>query len=227
MKIIIATIRKWHIKNAQIFKEQNPQHDIKLIFKKEDFDEEEIREFCPEYIMFPHWSWIIPESIFSNYKCIVYHISDVPNARGGSPLQNQIADGIHETKISAIAVDKGLDTGNVYIKRDLCLNGSAEEIFIRSSDIIFRDMIPYIIDHNPMPVPQEGKGYLYKRRIESQSEIPQNGDLHTLFEHIRMLDADDYPRAYINWGNYSLSFSRAKLCVDKIVADVEIKIKGD
>jgi len=48
--------------------------------------------------------------------------------KGGSPLQNLIERGIKKTKISAIKVDGGIDTGDIFFKRDLDLYGTAEEI---------------------------------------------------------------------------------------------------
>lgn len=222
MKIIIATIRKWHIVNAKKFQCNHPEHDVKLVFDKNDLTIDMVRAFQPEYIMFPHWSWMIPREIFSEYKCIVFHTSDVPDGKGGSPIQNQIADGYSYTMISAIAVDEGLDTGGVYLKRELNLQGGAEEIFIRSSNTIFDEMIPYILDNDLQPKPQGQGGFTYKRRSPEQSVVPFDKDLLKIYDHIRMLDAEDYPHAYLDVGRYRMFFSRAKLEVGRIVADVEI-----
>ena len=46
-------------------------------------------------------------------------MTDLPYGRGGSPLQNLIARGFLETKISAILVEKQLDAGPVYLKMEL------------------------------------------------------------------------------------------------------------
>lgn len=72
-------------------------------------------------------------------------MTDLPFGRGVSPLQNLIERGIENTKISAIKVDDGIDTGDIYFKESLNLNGTADEIFIRASEIIFKKMIPTII----------------------------------------------------------------------------------
>jgi len=45
-------------------------------------------------------------------------MTDLPFGRGGSPLQNLIERGIKKTKISAIKVDGGIDTGDIFFKRD-------------------------------------------------------------------------------------------------------------
>ena len=46
-------------------------------------------------------------------------------------MQNLIGREIYETKISALKVTDKLDGGPIYLKRNLCLHGSEEEIYIR------------------------------------------------------------------------------------------------
>ncbi|WDV46146.1 formyltransferase family protein [Clostridiaceae bacterium M8S5] len=223
MNIIIATIKSWNIKNSINFGDKNKDLSIHLISNKEDLSYEKIRQIGPKYIFFPHWSWIIPSKIYSNFTCIVFHMTDLPFGRGGSPVQNLIERGVENTKISAIKVDGGIDTGDIYIKEDLNLNSNAEEIFIRASNIIFNKMIPMIIKNELVPKPQNGEVTIFKRRNPEQSEICSSFDFKKIYDHIRMLDAENYPKAFVKFGKYRLEFSRASLKNDKILADVEIK----
>lgn len=82
-------------------------------------------------------------------------MTDLPYGRGGSPLQNLIVRGLTATKLSALRVEVGLDTGPVYLKMDLSLSGTAEEIFVRVNKLVGK-MIVEIIQNNLQPVPQEG-----------------------------------------------------------------------
>ena len=70
-------------------------------------------------------------------------MTDLPYGRGGSPLQNLIVRGHSETKISALKVEKKLDTGDIYLKKNLSLEGSAQKIFQRANTSII-DMIKEI-----------------------------------------------------------------------------------
>ena len=150
-------------------------------------------------------------------------MTDLPFGRGGSPLQNLISRGIYQTKISAIKVDGGIDTGNIYTKTELSLYGSADEILIRSSNIIFNKMIPYIINKRPIPKPQEGQVVEFKRRKIEDGDLSKiNLNLNSMYDYIRMLDGEGYPNAYLKLGNLKLKFSRASLKQGKILADVEI-----
>ncbi|EPY2305684.1 formyltransferase family protein [Clostridium sporogenes] len=228
MKIIIATIKSWNVKNADKFRRDNDyEHDVFIVTNKDNLTYEKVREINPEYIFFPHWSWVIPKEIYETFNCIVFHMTDLPFGRGGSPLQNLIERGIENTKISAIKVDDGIDTGDIYFKESLNLNGTADEIFIRASQIIFNKMIPKIINEKILPKKQRGEIIRFKRRVPSQSEVLSNFDLGKIYDYIRMLDGEEYPRAFIKFGKYKLEFSRASLKNNKIIADVEIMDEDD
>ena len=48
-----------------------------------------------------------------------------------------------------------------------------------------------------------------------------------MFDFIRMLDAEEYPRAFIRYGRFRLEFSRPALRYNRIKADVKISIDGE
>lgn len=229
MRIVIATIKSWNIVNAKkIMNDYASDTEWMLLSDNSDFDVRKIHQFDPDYIFFPHWSWIIPKEIYENYQCIVFHMTDLPFGRGGSPLQNLISMGIQNTKISAISVTKEVDAGNIYLKRDLNLNGTADEIFFRASRIIFFEMIPHILKGDIKPIAQSGEVIHFKRKKPSESEIQKSiSSLEELYDHIRMLDGEGYPKAFIRFGKYQLSFSRAGFKGDRVISDVEITEVGD
>ena len=100
MKVMIATVKEWNIRFAFEFaKKYSNTYNIKIISSKSELSLPLIQNFQPDYIFFPHWSWIIPEDVFSSFKCVVFHMTDLPYGRGGSPLQNLIVRKIYETKI--------------------------------------------------------------------------------------------------------------------------------
>jgi len=212
VKIMIATIKSWNIERAEkLQRQQEGVHDIRLITKKEELTYNNICDFNPDYIFFPHWSYYIPQEITDTWECVVFHMTDLPYGRGGSPLQNLIVRGHKDTKISALRVTAQLDGGPIYMKRPLSLEGTAQEIFIRCSEVIFQEMIPCFLDRKPEAVPQSGEPVVFKRRKPEDSEITCDMELNVIYDYIRMLDAEGYPRAYIDYGGYRLSFEEAKL----------------
>ncbi len=175
----------------------------------------------PRYIFFPHWSWVIPEQIYIAQECVIFHMTDLPFGRGGSPMQNLISRKIYDTKITALRCSKELDAGPVYLKEPLGLYGNAEEILLRAKDII-KNMINTLIVSNPIPVPQEGEPTYFKRRKQFESELKDENDLMALYDKIRMLDGAGYPPSFIDFKNFRFEFSRASLKSESIMADVRI-----
>lgn len=214
--IIIATTKSWNINRAKDFIKANKhKYKITLITRPKDLQNLDIKIINPKYIFFPHWSWIIPKKIHEVYDCVVFHITDLPFGRGGTPLQNLISRGIYSTKISALKVDEGLDTGPIYFKKNLTIKiGNAEEILTKVSTIIFQVMIPTLLEKNLTPKPQKGKVISFSRRkpIESNIQTASLKSIDQLHDFIRMLDGEGYPAAFIDLDNdFRITFKEAKL----------------
>ncbi len=222
---IILSSKIWNKDLVDQLKEYDYECNWHFISKKEEFNIEVLEKIKPNKIFIPHWSHIIPENIFAYYECIVFHMTDLPYGRGGSPLQNLIVDGVESTKISAIKVIKELDAGPIYLKNNLSLYGTAEEIFIRANSVIF-NMINKIKNEKLKPKEQKGEISLFKRRTPSMSSIEELNEIEEVFNHIRMLDADGYPQAYFETDKFKFEFTRGSLKADKsIIADVRITKK--
>lgn len=223
MRYIVATVKPWNIK---------AYHDIISHYPGEwtlvTSPDELVRlaradkAALPDYIFFPHWSHIVSDWFTENTCCVCFHETELPYGRGGSPIQNLIVRNHTETVISAIKMTGELDAGPILLQRPLSLLGTAEEIFIRSSKVV-AEMIGEIIKGNYTLTPQQGEITTFKRRKPEQSEItPEITTLADLFDHIRMLDAESYPNAFVKVGKFRLEFSRATLRTGYIQADARI-----
>lgn len=187
-----------------------------------DLSLENLDKWNPRYVFFPHWSYIISSKIYCKYECVVFHMTDLPYGRGGSPLQNLIVRGHTETKISALRVSKGIDTGDIYLKEKLLLNGKARDIFIRASNLI-GDIIKNIIDNQITPTPQQGEVVRFERRKPNQSDIKSLSSLSLVYDYIRMLDAPGYPKAFLETEYFKFEFTNADISnPDEIIANVRI-----
>jgi len=167
----------------------------------------------PEFVFVPHWSRIIPPEIFEAWPCVVFHMTDLPYGRGGTPLQNLIVRGHRSTMMSAIAVVEEVDAGPVYLKKPLSLDGSAEEIYRRASGVI-ESMIEEIVRKRPEPQPQVGEVVTFARRRPADSDLSGLADLDSVYDHIRMLDADGYPHAFLECEGFRVELSGASRAED-------------
>lgn len=221
MRIAIAISNELY---GDIFK--NIFDEVLYISQKNDLTYENLKKFNPQYIFLPHWSHIIPKEIYDNFECVIFHMTDLPFGRGGSPLQNLISREVYNTKISAIKCVKELDAGPIYLKQDLNLDGNANEIYKRTAFIVL-DMIKEIVEKKPVPIEQQGDKVVFTRRKPEESNIEKLETLNKAYDYIRMLDADGYPKAFVETEFFKFEFSQATLNSDKIIANVEIKLKKD
>lgn len=219
---IVATIKPWNIEAFHQRKATLPG-TWHLITSNLELTIERLEEINPRYIFFPHWSWIVPTEILERWECVCFHMADVPYGRGGSPLQNLIVRGHKNTKISALKMVSELDAGPVYEKLMLSLEGTAQDIFQRMAPLIL-DSAKNIANKEPIPQEQTGEVTLFKRRKLEESEIPLiSGNLEDIYDHIRMLDAETYPKAFIQHGDLRIEFDKAILSESgKITAQVNI-----
>lgn len=221
--LIIVSNKEWHKKYTDEIASRTGFAVI-YIDEKEKVNKAYLEQFSPRYIFFPHWSYIIPAEVYDNFECVVFHMTDLPFGRGGSPLQNLVERGIYETQLSALRCCMDLDGGDIYLKRPLSLWGAAEEIYLRTAELT-KEMIIEIIKENPVPVMQAGEPAYFKRRKPEQSNIKNLESLIKIFDYIRMLDAEGYPHAFLETETLRLEFERASLKDGFIKADVKISLK--
>ena len=114
-----------------------------------------------------------------------------------------------------------IDAGPIYTKFPVSLRGTAEQIFSRVGKKCWKQ-IKWIVDEQPTPAPQEGTPVLFKRRLKSDSRLSSEGELTSLYDFIRMLDAPTYPCAFIDYGEFRIEFRKAKLKSEELIAHVKI-----
>ncbi len=223
IKIIIASPHKRHnlLENELL---KNTGIELLRIQNKNELNFLNINKFRPDFIFFPHWSWKIPKEIHENFECVIFHMTDLPFGRGGSPLQNLIVRGITETQLTALRCVEDLDAGSIYLKQPLSLLGTAEEILLRASKLV-ESMIITIISDKIVPFPQSGEPTIFNRRKAEEGDISEINELEKVFDYIRMLDADNYPPAFIETKHLKFEFSLASRKPDSILADVKITKK--
>ena len=217
MRLLICSSRNWFKLNGEISK----TNTVKFITLEEDLTLDSVDQFKPDYILFPHWNWIVKKDIHENYNCVVFHTAPLPYGRGGSPIQNLIMEGFQTSPICAIKMTDELDAGPIYSSSNVSLEGNLNSIFLRINDAV-NELIVKIISENPEPMAQVGEPHIFKRLTHSDNEIAAGLDLEKLYDHIRMVDHHDYPHAFIMYGDMKIEFSNASLDGDSIEARCQI-----
>ena len=199
MKILCVGYREWAL---NIYKRllQFSEHSILIIQDKAEFTFELTHSYQPDFILAYGWSWIIPSNIVNEYKCIMLHPSPLPSYRGGSPIQNQIINGVTNSSVTLFLMNPELDAGHIVDNAYLSLEGSIQEIFNDIENIGFELTSKFLVNGLHLTPQDSSKASYFKRRQPHESEITQE-ELQTkpatyLYNKIRMLQ-DPYPNAYI------------------------------
>lgn len=221
MTHVLAVSRLKHYEAAVSELKKLTGEEFILITDKSDLNPNFLKNIGAETIFLPHWSFIIPEPVYKNFKCIIFHMTDLPFGRGGSPLQNLIMRGLNETKISALQCVRELDAGPIYFKKPLSLSGRAEDVYGRAAQII-KNMIAEILTTSPSPTPQSGEVTVFKRRTPEESNLSCATSSRQVYDMIRMLDAEGYPNAFIDTDDWRIEFTDASIDGDTVNARVTL-----
>ena len=182
-------------------------------------DIEKISDIKPDLIIIFHWSYIIPKKIYTKFKCITIHTGNLPDDRGGSPIQNQILRGKKFSKVNLIEVSDPVDSGGIYCSKEISLQGSLDDIWnvITESAII---LLNNFLNKKMDPIPQQGKPQSFKRKTENKIQL---NNIESIYDQIRMLDGEGYPKSFIEVEGFRFEFRNSRLNNNEIESLVRIK----
>ena len=110
-------------------------------------NDEIIKTLKPDFIVVAAYGLLLPEKILGIAPCINLHASLLPKYRGASPIQSAILNGDKYTGVTAMLMDKGLDTGDI-------LSWDYTEVGNKTSIDLFNELAsiaakqtPFVIDN--------------------------------------------------------------------------------
>ena len=199
---IFPYLKKWQ-------KGQSHRHDIQIIddithIKSGDFL---ILVSCHDFI---------GAEIRSNFKyALLLHASDLPKGRGWSPHVWDIINGSSYLTLSLLEVTDPIDTGDVWKKTKIPLEG--HELYDEIDHLLFSHEINLIncaIENfrNIKPIKQSVNNVTYYDRRNSQdSEIDSSKSISSQWNLLRVCDIDRYPPfVYLDASKYILKVRKEK-----------------
>ena len=104
---------------------------------KDEAFKEELERINPDVIVVVAYGKILPEYIlnYPKYGCINIHASLLPRYRGAGPIQWCLINGETVTGVTSMYMEKGLDTGDMLIKKETPIGEyeNCEELYNRLS----------------------------------------------------------------------------------------------
>lgn len=118
------------------------QHNIPVyqpVSFKQQQDIEQLQQLQPDVMVVAAYGLLLPVQVLEipRLGCLNIHASLLPRWRGAAPIQRAILAGDEETGITIMQMDKGLDTGDILLKKSCQIINSdtAEKLHDRLSKI--------------------------------------------------------------------------------------------
>ncbi len=174
-----------------------------------------LSELKPDMAAVVAYGKILPEYVLSypRFGCINMHASLLPKYRGAAPIQWSVINGEEKTGVTTMLMDKGLDTGDMLIKRELeiGLYETSEELFERVAALgaeVLSETLANI--ENIKPEPQNHAEHTYAPMITKEmAEIKWENDAAVISKLICGMNS--WPLAYTYYKGEPMKVIEARL----------------
>jgi len=203
MKVLLCGYRDWALEAFAGLKEYaTTHHDTQFLSVNSPAQLSSAMEaggFDVAFVI--GWSWKVAPEHLSAIPFVGMHPSDLPAYAGGSPIQNQILDGLRTSKATLFRFLPEMDAGPILAQREFSLEGHLDEVLRRLSAASFI-MFAELLDAWPDTVerPQVGPRDV-RRRIKPEAsrldkEQLQRMSCRQLWDAIRCRE-DPYPNVFM------------------------------
>lgn len=179
----------------------------------------------PDHVVLPDWSWRVPEQLLERASFVGFHAAQLPDYRGGSPLQHQILDGLRETRLTMFRIVSALDAGPVLLDAPLSLEGTIGEIWARIATLV-PPMVEQLWLGACRERQQAAGGFSRRRRTPEQSELTDpTRPLTDWYDLVRALDTP-YPNAFLRIGGKRITLRTPRFDGQQLIAEAVITEDG-
>ncbi|HHI77064.1 MAG TPA: methionyl-tRNA formyltransferase [Gammaproteobacteria bacterium] len=133
---------------------------------------ERLAGYRPDLMVVVAYGLLLPESVLAvpRLGCVNIHASILPRWRGAAPIQRAIQAGDSETGVSIMQMEKGLDTGPVYLveRTPIAPDETGGSLHDRLSELgatALMKALPGIADGSLQPQPQDESRATYAHKL--------------------------------------------------------------
>jgi methionyl-tRNA formyltransferase len=186
-KVTPPPVKKWAVLNNIPFCQPEKVRNKDFIL--------ELNRISPDLIITAAFGQILPKEILDlpSLGCINVHASLLPKYRGASPIQQALINGEHETGISIMYMDEGMDTGDIILQKKIPIypDENAGELHDRlkilGSDLV-KECLLLFEKGKPSAIPQDHKLATYCSKIDkTMGRINWNMDAVSIKNLVRGL----------------------------------------
>jgi methionyl-tRNA formyltransferase len=212
-------------------KEKALEHGL-LVEQPEKVREEEfvekLKAVAPDVIVVVAFGQILPESILNipKYGCINVHASLLPAYRGAAPIQWAVIDGLEETGVTTMYMEKGLDTGDIICQSRVKLEKeeTGGSLFDRLADegakLLLTTLTQLEQGTATRTKQDDSKSSYAKMLTKDMGRLVFSKDAKVLERLIRGLNP--WPSAYTSLNGKNLKIFQAEVIEQQDLGDAEI-----
>lgn len=175
---------------------------------------------APDLIVVAAYGKILPEAVlnFPKYGCINVHASLLPKYRGAAPIQRCIMDGQTETGVTIMMMAKGIDTGDMLLRRALEIgrDETADSLHDRLAALgakLLCEAVDKIAAGTAVRTPQDDALSTYAPMIDkSTARIDWTASAGEIVNLVRAMNS--WPLAYTYLCGKMMKIARASACGD-------------
>src|SRR5213595_2692448 len=171
---------------------------------------EEIRAFKPDVIVVMAYGQILPRAVLDIPKIasLNLHASLLPRWRGAAAIQAAIAAGDHETGITVMYMDEGLDTGDILLQRNIEIlstdtGGSLHDRLAQIAPEALLESLRLLAAGNALRVPQDNARATYAPKLKREhGQIDWSESAEAIEKKIRAFNP--WPGAFMKLDDQNL-----------------------
>ncbi len=175
----------------------------------------DLRRLEPDLIVVAAYGKILPEAVLTlpRFGCINIHASLLPRWRGAAPIQRAILAGDHETGVTAMQMEVGLDTGDMLgsISTPIAADDTFGSLHDRLAELgasLMLQTLEKLQNGSLSPKKQDEKDMTYAAKIEkAEARLNFNSDASVLDCKIRAFNP--FPLAFTTLNGKTLKITDA------------------
>lgn len=184
---------------------------------------QQLAEWAPDVIVVAAFGQILRPSILDlpPHGCINVHASLLPRWRGAAPIQAAILAGDHETGITIMLMDPGLDTGPIISQRATPITPEdtaaslSDRLATIGADLLVATLPAYLAG-SMLPIPQDNTLATFAPKlVKNSGELDFTQPAAQLERQVRA--CHPWPGAYTDWDGQLLKIHRAH-ALDQTIA---------
>lgn len=179
---------------------------------------ETLRGYEADVFVVAAFGQILSEEILNmpKYGCVNIHASLLPKYRGAGPIQRVILDGMKETGITIMKMDKGVDTGDMLLQSVVPIDEKEtgdslhDKLAIAGAELIV-EALSKIEVGNITPVKQNDADSSYAGMLnKAMGKIDWNKDAVQIERMVRGLNS--WPGTYTSYNGKALKIWESEVC---------------